>query len=323
MNSPAASGSPAPGSDAGSCPPTFPVSSAGAANSPSWPTCLTARGSSRSPGPAASARPASRCAPPPTRTAPTAAASSSCPASPTPSCSPTPSRCASACSARGARPAALDAVLERAARQEAAADPRHLRAPGRRLRASSPRRCCGRRARSGSWRRAGSRCTCQARRCSGSARCPCQAPTPASPAITEAGDAVELFAQRAAAAVSGFTLTAADLPHAIRLCRRLDGIPLAIELAAVRVRALPVAELAARIEAGLAAGTGTRRGATSRHQTLHAAIDWSYGLCTAAEKAAWRRLSVFAGTFDLAVARDVIAASGRRARTCGPSRQTR
>jgi len=120
-------------------------------------------------------------------------------------------------------------------------------------------------------------------------------------------DAVELFAQRAAAAVSGFTLTAADLPHAIRICRRLDGIPLAIELAAVRVRALPVPELASRLEAGFAAATGTRRGTVSRHQTLHAAIDWSYGLCTPAEQAAWRRLSVFAGTFCPAVARDVIA----------------
>ena len=124
---------------------------------------------------------------------------------------------------------------------------------------------------------------------------------------TGAGDAVELFAQRAAAAVSGFTLTEADLPHVISLCRRLDGIPLAIELAAVRVRALPIAELAARIEAGLAVGTGTRRGTISRHQTLHAAIGWSYGLCTEAEKAAWRRLSVFAGSFDPALASDVVA----------------
>ncbi len=124
---------------------------------------------------------------------------------------------------------------------------------------------------------------------------------------TGPGDAVELFAQRAAAAVSGFTLTAADRPHAIRLCRRLDGIPLAIELAAVRVRALPVAELAARVEAGLAAETGTRRGIVSRHQTLHAAIDWSYRLCTEAEQATWRRLSVFAGSFELTVARDVAA----------------
>ncbi len=139
---------------------------------------------------------------------------------------------------------------------------------------------------------------------------PLPVPSTGSGATSDAGagDAVELFAQRAAAAVSGFRLTEPDLPDVIRLCRRLDGIPLAIELAAVRVRALPVAELAARIEAGLEAGTGTRRGTISRHQTLHAAIEWSYGLCTDAEKAAWRRLSVFAGTFDLAVARDVIAA---------------
>ena len=61
------------------------------------------------------------------------------------------------------------------------------------------------------------------------------------------GDAVELFAQRAAAAVSGFRITEPDLPDVIRLCGRLDGIPLAIELAAVRVRALPITELAARI----------------------------------------------------------------------------
>jgi non-specific serine/threonine protein kinase len=137
-------------------------------------------------------------------------------------------------------------------------------------------------------------------------------PVPSADAAATAGagsgDAVELFAQRAAAAVSGFKLTAADLPDIVQLCRRLDGIPLAIELAAVRVRALPIAELTARIEAGLAAGTGTRRGSTGRHQTLHAAIEWSYGLCTDAEKAAWRRLSVFAGTFDPAVATDVITA---------------
>jgi non-specific serine/threonine protein kinase len=135
----------------------------------------------------------------------------------------------------------------------------------------------------------------------------CVPVTETATTVTEAGDAVELFAQRAAAAVSGFTLTPADLPHAIRLCRRLDGIPLAIELAAVRVRALPVADLAARIDTGLAAGIGTRRGVTSRHQTLRAAIDWSYELCTVAEKAAWRRLSVFAGTFDLAGASGVVA----------------
>ena len=133
----------------------------------------------------------------------------------------------------------------------------------------------------------------------------------------DAGDAVELFTQRAEAAVTGFTLTEADLAHVITLCRRLDGIPLAIELAAVRVRALPIAELAVRVEAGLTVGTGRRRGTTSRHQTLHAAIEWSYGLCTDAEKAAWRRLSVFAGTFDVKIAKDVIAGAGLPLRQAG------
>ncbi|HEY0932614.1 MAG TPA: LuxR C-terminal-related transcriptional regulator [Trebonia sp.] len=150
---------------------------------------------------------------------------------------------------------------------------------------------------------------------------PVPGPDNGTGAGTGSDDAVELFAQRAAAAVSGFTLAPADLPHVIRLCRRLDGIPLAIELAAVRVRALPVAELAARVDAGLASGTGSRRGMVSRHQTVHAAIEWSYGLCTESERAAWRRLSVFAGTFDLAVARDVTAGdavpAGQAARVLG------
>jgi non-specific serine/threonine protein kinase len=121
------------------------------------------------------------------------------------------------------------------------------------------------------------------------------------------GDAVELFAKRAAAALPGFTITDADLPHVIRLCRRLDGIPLAVELAAVRVRALPLAELAERLEARFSGLTGARRGTVPRQQTLRATIEWSYGLCTEAEQTVWNRLSVFAGPFDLAAARDVAA----------------
>jgi predicted ATPase/DNA-binding CsgD family transcriptional regulator len=121
------------------------------------------------------------------------------------------------------------------------------------------------------------------------------------------GDAVELFATRAAAALPGFTVTAANLPDVIRLCRRLDGIPLAIELAAVRVRALPLAELAKHLEARFSLLTGGRRGTVPRHQTLRAAIEWSYDLCTDDERAVWERLSVFAGSFDLAAARHVAA----------------
>jgi predicted ATPase/DNA-binding CsgD family transcriptional regulator len=121
------------------------------------------------------------------------------------------------------------------------------------------------------------------------------------------GDAVELFATRAAAARPGFTISDAELPDVIRICRRLDGVPLGVELAAVRTRALPLAELADRLDASFSVLAGARRGAVPRHQTLQAAIDWSHGLCTEAERALWERLSVFAGSFDLAAARDVAA----------------
>jgi predicted ATPase/DNA-binding CsgD family transcriptional regulator len=121
------------------------------------------------------------------------------------------------------------------------------------------------------------------------------------------GDAVELFANRAAAALPGFAVTDANRPDVIRLCRRLDGIPLAVELAAVRVRALPLAELAERIETKFSVLTGVRRGSVPRHQTLRAAIEWSHRLCTEAEQTVWNRLSVFAGPFDLDAARDVAA----------------
>jgi len=119
------------------------------------------------------------------------------------------------------------------------------------------------------------------------------------------GDAVELFAQRAIAAVPGFAVTAANRADVIRLCRHLDGIPLAIELAAVRLRALPLPELTDRLENRFHVLTGGRRGTVSRHQTLRTAIEWSYSLCTPAERALWDRLSVFAGNFDVAAAEDV------------------
>jgi predicted ATPase/DNA-binding CsgD family transcriptional regulator len=122
-----------------------------------------------------------------------------------------------------------------------------------------------------------------------------------------AGEAVELFAERAAAAAPGFTVTAANRADVIRLCRRLNGLPLAIELAAVRLRALPLAELADLLESGFGVLTVTRRGGAPRHQTLRSAIQWSHTLCTPTEQALWRRLSVFAGAFDLAAAEEVCA----------------
>jgi non-specific serine/threonine protein kinase len=120
-------------------------------------------------------------------------------------------------------------------------------------------------------------------------------------------DVVELFAQRAAAAVPGFTVTPENLADVITVCRRLDGIPLAIELATVRLRALPLRQMAERIDDRLRLLTGERRSGTPRHHTLRAAIEWSYSLCTPTEQLLWERLSVFAGGFDIVAAEAVCA----------------
>jgi predicted ATPase/DNA-binding CsgD family transcriptional regulator len=121
---------------------------------------------------------------------------------------------------------------------------------------------------------------------------------------TPAGTAVELFIQRASAAVPGYAFTPDDLPQVIRLCRRLDGIPLAIELAAVRLRALPLAELTSRLDQRLALLTS---GHGARHRTLRDAIGWSHDLCTPAEQALWACLSVFGGPFTMSAAEEVCA----------------
>jgi non-specific serine/threonine protein kinase len=124
------------------------------------------------------------------------------------------------------------------------------------------------------------------------------------------GDAVELFAERAAAAVPGFRVTAANRADVIRLCQRLDGIPLAIELAAVRLRALPLPELTCRLDNRFQILASGRRGAVPRHQTLRTATEWSHDLCSPAEQDLWARLSVFAGPFDLAAVSEVCADPG-------------
>jgi non-specific serine/threonine protein kinase len=121
----------------------------------------------------------------------------------------------------------------------------------------------------------------------------------------DGGSAVDLFLQRASAAVPGFTASPADLPDVIRICQRLDGIPLAIELAAVRLRALPLSELGRRLDRRLALLTSGHR--SGRHRTLRDAIGWSHDLCTPAERATWARLSVFAGPFTLSAAEEVCA----------------
>ena len=132
---------------------------------------------------------------------------------------------------------------------------------------------------------------------------------PASPAAG-GGDAVELFAERAAAALPGFRVTTANRADVILLCQRLDGIPLAIELAAVRLRALPLHELTRRLENRFQILNSGRRGAVPRHQTLRSAIEWSHELCSPAEQEMWARLSVFAGTFDADAVQEVCADPG-------------
>jgi non-specific serine/threonine protein kinase len=130
---------------------------------------------------------------------------------------------------------------------------------------------------------------------------------PVAGASLVGGDAVELFALRATAAVPGFSVTPENAANVIRLCRRLDGIPLAIELAAVQLRALPLDELLDRLNHRFTVLTGGRPGALPRHQTLRMAIEWSHELCSDAERRLWARLSVFAGPFSLAAAQEVCA----------------
>ncbi|MBD0842218.1 helix-turn-helix transcriptional regulator [Streptomyces sp. TRM68416] len=122
-----------------------------------------------------------------------------------------------------------------------------------------------------------------------------------------AEDAVDLFVQRAAAVTGNGTLTPADRERTLALADRLDGIPLALELAAVRLRAVPLTELVARLDRRFEVLTGGRRTALSRHQTLRTAIGWSHELCTPQERLLWARLSVFAGPFRLSTAEQVCA----------------
>lgn len=117
--------------------------------------------------------------------------------------------------------------------------------------------------------------------------------------------AVRLFVDRAQSAVATFRLTPGNAAAVAQICRRLDGLPLAIELAAARVRALPPHELAARLDDTFRVLTAGSRTAVPRHRTLREAIDWSYNLLAEREKLLLQRLSMFAGDFTLAAAESV------------------
>ncbi|MFJ2667499.1 protein kinase [Nocardia fluminea] len=112
-------------------------------------------------------------------------------------------------------------------------------------------------------------------------------------------DAVALFAQRAAAAVPGFEITEDNRATVVRICQRLDGLPLPIELATARLRAMSPDQILERLTDRYALLTLGDRGAPSRQQTLRLSIDWSHELCTSREQQLWARLSVFAGSFEL------------------------
>jgi predicted ATPase/DNA-binding CsgD family transcriptional regulator len=135
---------------------------------------------------------------------------------------------------------------------------------------------------------------------------PLPVPEPDSPGAGT-GDAVELFARCAAAVVPGFAVTDDNRAAVIRLCRRLDGVPLAIELATVRLRAIPLEQLADRLEDRFRLLTGGRRAAVPHHQTIRAATEWSYDLCSPLEQLLWARLTVFAGSFDVEAVEQVCA----------------
>ncbi|HZP80237.1 MAG TPA: adenylate/guanylate cyclase domain-containing protein [Chthonomonadaceae bacterium] len=133
-------------------------------------------------------------------------------------------------------------------------------------------------------------------------------PDPAlTPESLERFESVRLFVERASAVAPAFAVSRHNAPALSQICRRLDGIPLAIELAAARVRSLPVEQIAARLDNRFQLLTGGSRTALPRQQTLHALMDWSYDLLTASEKRLFRSLSVFAGGWTLAAAEAVCA----------------
>src|SRR3984893_3871056 len=118
--------------------------------------------------------------------------------------------------------------------------------------------------------------------------------------------AVQLFNERALAIADGFALDGDDIASALEICHRLDGMPLALELAAARVDVFGVKGLAARLDDRFAVLTSGRRTAVPRHQTLRAAIDWSYELLPETEQIILRRVAVFQGDFTIDAAAAVV-----------------
>ncbi|TVR21746.1 MAG: helix-turn-helix domain-containing protein [Ilumatobacter sp.] len=127
----------------------------------------------------------------------------------------------------------------------------------------------------------------------------------ADPESISAAPAGQLFVERAAAARPGFELDERCAPAVAEICRRLDGLPLAIELAAARVRTMGPEALAARLDQRFSLLGGGRRGVDERHHTLRGVVEWSYDLLDPVEQEAFVQLSVFAGSFGLSAAEAV------------------
>jgi predicted ATPase/transcriptional regulator with XRE-family HTH domain len=122
--------------------------------------------------------------------------------------------------------------------------------------------------------------------------------------------AMQLFSDRAASADNRFVLTAENAPHVADICRRLDGIPLAIELAAARIRVLSPSELAQKLDERFRVLTSGDHSALQRHRTMRALIDWSYDLLSDDERVLFRRFSIFAGGFTLETASAACSTGG-------------
>jgi predicted ATPase/DNA-binding SARP family transcriptional activator len=120
-------------------------------------------------------------------------------------------------------------------------------------------------------------------------------------------DSMQLFTNRAAQSLLNFKLTDANVSAVARLCQQLDGIPLAIEIAAAQARALPIEVIAERLDQRFAWLNKRVGGTTSRQHTLHTLIDWSYGLLNAQERSVLRQLSVFVGGWTLEAAEAIVA----------------
>lgn len=129
------------------------------------------------------------------------------------------------------------------------------------------------------------------------------------PSLSLADEAIKLFTDRARAVRPDFYLTEDNADTVVEICRRLDGVPLAIELAAARVRVMSLTEIRDSLQNGFRLLTGGARTAMPRQQTLQASVDWSHALLTESERVLFRRAAVFMGGFDLDAAQAIAGSS--------------